>query len=406
MFVDYLLLAFKNVRKRGIRSWLTMLGIFIGIAAVVSLISLGQGLETAITGQFGALDVDSLTIQGADTGFAPPGSASVRKMNDVDFDLVESTSGVRLAIPRLLRIANINYNDRLGFAGVTNIPKERDQVEEVYKSLSLGAAQGRLLDESDSGVIVVGNDFVDSEVYGKPIRIGTKLEIEGRDFEIIGILEKSSSFTFNGVVLMPEEDMREIFDIPDDEIDFIVAKIEDTDGINNVAEEIRTKIRREYHLDESEDDFEVQTPSQTLGTVNTILAVINIVVTGIALIALLVGGIGIANTMFTSVLERTKEIGVMKAIGAENNDILIIFILEAAMLGLVGGIVGALMGLSLALLVSVGANAALGNNLFVISPNIALLFGAITFSLLIGVISGIIPAIQASKLNPVRALRK
>jgi putative ABC transport system permease protein len=406
MLTDYLILAFRNVRKRGIRSWLTMLGIFIGIAAVVSLISLGQGLETAITGQFGSLDVDTLTIQGADTGFAPPGSASVRKMNEVDFEIIESTNGVRVTIPRLLRISNVEYNDKLGFSGVANIPPEREQAEEVYRSLALEAELGRLLDENDRGVVVLGHDYIESDVYGKPIRIGTQLTIEGEEFEVIGILEDGSSFTINGAILMPDEDMRRIFDIPDDEIDFIVARLESTDIVDETAEEIRRQLRREYNLKENEEDFEVQTPSQSLGTVNTIIAVINIVVTGIALIALLVGGIGIANTMFTSVLERTKEIGVMKAIGAENSDVLTIFIIEAAMLGLIGGIVGAIIGLGLALGVSAGANSALGNNLFEVSPNIALLIGAITFSLLIGILSGIVPAIQASKLNPVQALRK
>ena len=101
MLTDYISLALKNIRKRGIRSWLTMLGVFIGIAAVVSLISLGQGLESAITGQFNSLSTDTLTIQGADTGFSPPGSTSVRKMTESDLELIESTPGVKIAIPRL-----------------------------------------------------------------------------------------------------------------------------------------------------------------------------------------------------------------------------------------------------------------------------------------------------------------
>lgn len=406
MFTDYFILAFRNVRKRGIRSWLTMLGIFIGIAAVVSLISLGQGLETAITGQFGALSVDTLTIQGADTGFSPPGSTSVRKMTDTDFEIIESTSGVEIAIPRLLRFTTVKFNDVLGFVGVGSVPEDEDQREEVYASLNVELAEGRLLDENDAGAIVIGNAFVSNDAYGKPIRLGSELEISGQNFEVVGILEKSGSIFLNDVVLMTDEDMRNLLDIPDDEIDFIVAKIEDTDEIDQVAEEIRRKLRQEYDLDEGEEDFEVQTPGESLAAVNTILSVINIVVTGIALIALLVGGIGIANTMFTSVLERTKEIGVMKAVGAKNSGILKIFIIESALLGLIGGLIGALIGLGLAFAVSVIANAALGNDLFVVSPSYPLLIGSIAFSLLIGILSGIVPALQASKLNPVDALRK
>src|SRR3989344_4182387 len=126
MFSDYISLALRNVRKRGLRSWLTMLGVFIGIAAVVSLISLGQGLETAITGQFGALSIDTLTIQGTDTGFSPPGSTSVRKMTEHDLEIIESVSGIRITIPRYLRFSEIKFNDVVGFAAVGSIPEEQD----------------------------------------------------------------------------------------------------------------------------------------------------------------------------------------------------------------------------------------------------------------------------------------
>ena len=165
-------------------------------------------------------------------------------------------------------------------------------------------------------------------------------------------------------------------------------------------------MRKDRNQDIGEEDFEVQTPIQSLATVNTILNVINIVVIGIALISLLVGGIGIANTMFTSVLERTKEIGIMKAIGAKNSNILSVFMIEAGVLGLVGGIVGAIIGLGLAFAVSKIANAALGSVILSVTPSMPLIFSSIAFALLIGIASGLFPAYQASKLNPVEALRK
>lgn len=406
MFTDYFFLALKNVRKRGIRSWLTMLGVFIGIAAVVSLISLGQGLETAIIGQFGALSIDTLIIQGADTGFAPPGTASVSDISENEYEIIQDVSGVEIAIPRFLEAAEITFNDVLGFGFVGSVPNEQDQIDEVYDSLNVDIEEGRLLESGDRGEIVLGHAYVDDESYGKEIRVGSTLDIDGTDFKVVGILESSSSFTVNSAILMMEDDMKEVFDIEDDEIGFVVAKVEDPDEIESVAEEIKRKIRRERGQDKGEEDFEVQTPSQSLATVNTILNVINIVVTGIALIALLVGGIGIANTMFTSVLERTREIGVMKAVGAENKDVLAVFITESALLGLIGGIVGALIGLGFAESVSLIANSFLGNTIFTVSPSMPLLFGSIAFSLLIGIFSGIVPALQASKLHPVEALRK
>ncbi|MBI5803746.1 ABC transporter permease [Candidatus Pacearchaeota archaeon] len=405
MFTDYFFLALRNVRKRGIRSWLTMLGIFIGIAAVVSLISLGQGLETAITGQFGALSVDTLTIQGADTGFSPPGSTSVRKMTEHDLEIIESVSGIKIAVPRYLRFSEIEFNDVLGFGAVGSIPDGKEEIEELYEAGNFRIAQGRLLEEGESGVVALGDSFVSNNLFGKPIRVGSQINIEGENFEVVGILERSSTFFLNDAVLMTEEDVKELFDI-DDEIDFIVVRVEDKDEIETIAEEISRKLRKDRGQKLGEEDFEVQTPAQSLEAVNTIINVINVVVTGIALIALLVGGIGIANTMFTSVLERTREIGVMKAIGAENKNILSIFLVESAILGLIGGIVGACIGLALALGVSQIANTALNNNIFAVTPSAPLLIGSVSFSLLIGILSGLVPALQASKLNPVEALRK
>jgi len=343
MVSDYLFLAFRNVRKRGIRSWLTMLGVFIGIAAVVSLISLGDGLETAITGEFDALSIDSLTIQGADTGFAPPGTTSVSKMTQEELEIIDSISGVGITIPRYLRFTQIEFNDVLGFGAVGSIPEEDKLAQEVYEAASFQAAEGRLLEEGDSGKIVVGDNFVSTDLYGKKVRVGSTLKVNDENFEVIGVLERSSTFFLNDAVLMLEEDVKELFEIPEDEIDFIVARVHDPDDLERVADEIERRIRRERDQKPGEEDFEVQTPSQSLGAVNTIIGVIQIVVGGIALIALLVGGIGIANTMFTSVLERTREIGVMKSIGARNRDILYVFIIESAILGLVGGIVGALL---------------------------------------------------------------
>ena len=148
----------------------------------------------------------------------------------------------------------------------------------------------------------------------------------------------------------------------------------------------------------------MESPIQTLNSVNTILGIINLIVVGIAAISLLVGGIGIANTMYTSVLERTKEIGVMKAIGAQNKDILSIFLIEAGLLGLVGGIVGAVIGLLGAIGLSTLANNALGGELFAVSISYPLLASAIGFSFFVGILSGIIPALQASKLNIVDAI--
>ncbi len=404
MLSDYILLAFKNLKKRGIRSWLTMLGIFIGIAAVVSLISLGNALQQAITGQFGSLDPNKLIITNTGTGFGPPGSTAVRKLTDHDLEVIKSISGVEYTIPRLIRMVEVNYNKVSKFRYVGSMPPNKDQLQVIGDSLNLKIISGRALEVSDKNKVVLGNGFLKKE-FDKEIRVGTKLNIQGKNFEVIGILEKSSSFIFNDIILIPESDVKDILNIGN-EIDAIVVQVDNKDKIQEIASEIEQKLRRDRKEKAGEEDFSVQTPVQAVSSINTILNIINLIVSGIAFISLLVGGIGIANTMFTSVLERTREIGIMKAIGAKNSSILTIFLIESGLLGLVGGIVGAIIGLSLAYLASSIASSALGGLDFKVVVSFPLLIAAISFSLVIGVISGVFPAYQASKLSPVEALRK
>ncbi len=405
MIGDYFSLALGNLKHRGLRSWLTMLGIFIGIAAVVSLISLGQGLQTAITGQFSSLSSDILTIQNTGNGFGAPGSTAVRKLNEHDVDIIKSVKGTTDVVSRLIRIVSFEYKDARTFRYAASIPKEQKDADLVYKTLSLKTESGKLIKADDKGKVVLGNSFTNDPELGKNIRVGSNVIIQGKKFEVAGILKPASSFQINLVALMTEDDLKEILKIGD-ETDIIVVHVEDKNKIEEVGKEIERKLRKDRNEKEGEEDFSVQTPLKALGSVNLILNIINIIVVGIAAISLLVGGIGIANSMFTSVLERTKEIGVMKAVGAKNSDVLYLFLTESALLGLVGGIVGALIGLGFAFSASAIANQALGATLLEVSISYPLLFAAISFSLVIGIVSGIIPAIQASKLKPTEALRQ
>ena len=204
---------------------------------------------------------------------------------------------------------------------------------------------------------------------------------------------------------MPTDDLKDLLNLGD-EIDMIVVQVEDHNKIEQTTENLENKLRKDRNEKRGQETFSVQTPSQGVATVNTTLNIINLIVVGIAAISLLIGAIGIGNTMYTSILERTKEIGTMKAIGAQNNDILFIFMIESGLLGLVGGIAGAAVGLGLAFAASAGANTAFGTSLFQVAPSYPLLLGSVAFSFVAGIIAGIIPARQASKLNPVDALRK
>ncbi|MEK6888590.1 MAG: ABC transporter permease [Nanoarchaeota archaeon] len=405
MIKSYFFLALQNLKHRGLRSTLTLLGIFIGIAAVVSLISLGNGLQEAITGQFSTLSADRLLVQNQGTGFGPPGSTSVDKMNEHDLKIIEGVSGVDRAIVRILRVGKFEYNKVAMFEYIGSVPEKQDDIDYMYDSFEMEADSGKLLGALDTGLVLLGSDFAESGRYDKDIRVGSILKIQDKEFKVIGFLKKMSSFQFNSAIFMLEEDMTDLYNIGD-EFDFIVVQVDDKDNIDRVANDISEKLRRDRKEKQGEEDFSVQTPIQALGAVNTILNIINIIVVGIAAISLLVGGIGITNTLFTSVLERTKEIGTLEAIGAKNKDVLSIFLIESALLGFVGGVVGIILGLALAFGVSALANNALGSTILDVQISYPLILSALAFSCLIGIISGLVPAFQASKLKPVEALRR
>ena len=400
MIKDYILLALKNVKNRGIRSWLTMLGIFIGIAALVSLISLGNGLQQAVTGQFSTLSADRLLVTNAETGFGPPGSTSIKKLTEHDLKIIESINGVKIAIPRLMRITKVEYEQEATYEFLGSLPNIKEKTQALYETFNLEAEKGRLFGSEDRGKIILGKHI--AEEHFENIEIGKTLKISGKNFEVTGILKQTGTI-LNNAIFMNEEDMKDILEIKD-EIDTIAVQVKDIKKVKETSEAITKELRKDRREKEGEESFSVQTPLQTLSSVNTMLSIINIIVSGIAAISLIVGGIGIANTMYTSVLERTKDIGIMKAIGAQNKDILMIFIIESALLGLAGGIMGTIFGIALSYGISYLVSTATSAVNIEVTISIPLIIIAPTFALLMGLLSGIIPAIQASKLKPVEAL--
>ena len=198
--------------------------------------------------------------------------------------------------------------------------------------------------------------------------------------------------------------MRGLLDIPDEE-SYIMIKTAAGFKPEDVAERIKRELRQARGEKEGEETFRVQTAEQILESFQSIFGIVQAVLVGIASISLLVGGIGIMNTMYTSVLERTKEIGAMKAIGAKNSQILILFLFESGLLGLIGGAIGVGIGIGLAKSAEFITSNFLGTNLLQASLNPLIIFGALTFSFIVGSLSGILPAMQASLLKPADALR-
>lgn len=404
MLQDSFTLAFKNLKHRGVRSWLTLLGIFIGITAVVSLISLGNGLQIAVGSQFGISQTETITVQA--TGFSgggPPGSGVITPLTVKDLDAIRKLSSVKLAIRRNIVSGKAEFNDIVVFGMATNVPSGEGR-DYFYEQLSAEAEVGRLLKDDDRKKVFLGyNFYVDNVGFEKEVIPGKKILINDEEFKVVGILKKRGSFIFDNIVYMNDIDARELFDYGDD-IDIIVAQPTNPKEMQRTKEDIEKLLRKRRDVKLNEEDFEVSTPEMMLDTVNGILAGVQAFIVIIASISIFIGALGIVNTMTTSVLERKREIGIMKSIGARNEDIFTQFFIESSLLGLVGGIIGAIFGTIIGIVGTAGINSFIGTDL---TPtiNFPLIFFALLGSFIIGGVAGIVPAMNAAKENPVDALR-
>ena len=403
MLYDYFYIAFTNVVSRGLRSWLTMIGIFIGIAAVIALISISQGLKDSVNSQFSAIGADKLIILPKSASFGPPGSNAVANLGKEDQKLIDKVKGVELSAGRLLKSVRVEFNNIEITTFGTSLPNDKS-AELITSINTLKAIEGRLLKKDDKNKVFVGFDYNDKNLFKKKLRVGNNVFVNGKNFEVVGLAARIGDPGRDRAIWMNEDDARVLFDDKEN-FAMIVVKVSSSESPSKVAKEIEKSMRRNRHEKEGKESFEVQTPEQLLQSFNTILTVIQVVLIGISAISLIVGGVGIMNTMYTAVLERTKEIGVMKAIGAKKIDILSIFVVESGMLGMAGGIIGVLIGISLSKGVEFAAEQAFGPSLIQAHISLELILGAIAFSFLIGTISGLIPARKASNLQPVEALR-
>lgn len=405
MLSDHLRISLKNIREKGLRSWLTLIGIFIGITAVVALIGLGGGMRTAITSQFGANTADVISVQASastSTG-GPPGSNVVTPLTRSDAQAIERISGVEAALPRLVETIAVEYNDVLSvtFATSVNEGDDREIVEEV---LNIEIEQGRFLKDGDNYKAVVGHNLGEPDnEYEKAMVIGSKITINDQEFEVIGITKKQGSFIFDNVFYINDGILQDLAD-KQEEVDVIGVKVKDKSFIEPVKEDIERLLRKRRDVRAGEEDFSVQTPDAILESLDSILAGIQMFIVIIASISIIVGGIGIVNTMVTAVLERRRQIGIMKSIGARNSDIFMIFFIESGLMGLIGGGIGAIIGTLISYFGTVGINAWVGSSS---SPEISipLILGALAGSFLVGAIAGVAPALRAARQNPVDALR-
>ena len=392
MITEYFLLAVNSILHRKLRSWLTIIGIIIGVAAIISLITLSRGLENTIQEQFETFGANRILI--SSRGFQGPGTASQGLTID-DVDTIEKISGFDYVIPAIFRSSEIINNKVVVFTVVAAIPSE--DFQEFFEDSGIEMKEGRFIKSGEKSAAIIGARAA-KEMFSKELRIGNKIEINKHEFKVVGILEEVGNSQDDNQINIPLETAREVFNEPD-HVDTIIAQAKtDTD-----IPALQRKIEKELEQKRDDTNFQVLTATQILEQISQVLGIMQVVLVGIAAISLIVGAIGIMNSMYTSVLERTKDIGIMKAVGARNSDIMKIFLIESGLMGLVGGIFGTALGTIVALIVEKISSQS--GFLLIIRIEYGLLLFGLLFAFLVGMISGALPAYQASKLRPVDALR-
>ncbi len=399
---ELILVAARSMVQRKKRTSLTMLGIFIGIAVVVTLVSIGQGLQYTIQEQFQNVGADKIIVQAKELGYGGQHVAGVLRKNDVG--VVRSASGVLRAAGHLFRTIPVVFNDVQRMVYVMNVPEQEEEVELIEEVHTLEAEQGRLLNHKDVKKAVVGFDLAHKQVFQKNIVVGNKLVILGVVFDVVGVAKRIGDPALDATVTVSEQDAREILEEQDAFSMIVVQSVRGVDP-ELVAERIEKALRRQRHQKEGKEDFSVQTSTSLIEAFSKVLLIVQGVFSGIAAISLIVGAIGIMNAMYTAVFERTREIGVMKAVGARNRDVLCLFLFESGVIGFLGGFAGMIVGVLVSKGVEIAINAAYGSGTLIVAHPWFLVVGSVVFACVIGMVSGVLPARQAAKLKPVDALR-
>ncbi len=398
MLLDIAILALRNLTRQKLRSWLTILGVIIGISAIVALISISVGMKKYVSEEFEKLGKDKITVLPGKSQKSMLGTALFGKgFSEKEIEDIEKVKGVEVAAPLIFKTATVVYKDTSDVTFVYGLPVDKmKEIMETIQGYSL--EEGKYLRKSKSYEAVLGYGVAKYE-FGKEIEVGDKIVINGVPFKVIGILNKIGSRFDDYSIYIPYDAAKEVLKADEANLILVKAKGDPED----VAKEIEKVLKK----DRKREDFTILTTEELSERIGSILSIITAVVVGIAGISLIVGATGIMNTMYMAVTERTREIGILKAIGAKKIHIFLIFLLESGFIGCAGGLLGITVGLGFAKAAEVFvANYYTELTLpFKTWIDIKFLVGMLAFSFSLGMVSGILPARKAANLVTVKALR-
>lgn len=385
---DSIKMSWSNIVNNKMRSFLTILGIIIGVASIIALITIVQGATDEVTNQISSLGADKITIQAA-------GTPLKQGLNELDLEELRKIDNIKGLSPTILGKTSVMGN---------NITKSDISVEgknEVYfrvddKLIKNGRGINDLDLKENTRVAVIGKDINEELFFGKD-PIGEDILINGFTFKVVGVLNPSSEFSFtssNKTIIIPYTTSMKV--LGNRNINNVDVYMDDNGKSDIIIDDLKQALNQAFNY--KDDAYFIFNMEDIISTIGDITGMMSLLLAGIASISLVVGGIGIMNMMLVSVTERTSEIGLRKALGAEPQSIQLQFIIESIFLSVFGGI----LGLGLGMLIAYIASIFIGFNLTISLGTILL---AIGFSAIVGIVFGFMPARKASRLNPIDALR-
>ncbi len=401
--------AVSGLKTNRSRSALTILGIVIGITAIMMVMSLGKGAQNLILGQIQSMGSKVIEIK---PGREPKGFSDILQIFSDSLKEKDLT-----ALRKKENLPHAKTVQPLVFGGATAVFENESYNLSIFgvaegfgKNYDVDVDEGRAIDDEDvrsrADVVVIGSK-VKEELFGPSDAIGQKIKIKSRNFRVIGTLAKKgqvSIINFDDVALIPWTTAQQyVFGIK--YFQHILVEAESEDLVNATVEDIKATLRVSHNItDPEKDDFSISTQAKAMEQVGTVMNILTLFLAAVAAISLIVGGVGIMNIMLVSVAERTREIGLRKALGATDKNILFQFLLEAVLLTAAGGVIGIILGTSFSFLTSLALTKFANLNWPFNFPFQAAILG-IAVSAFVGLIFGIYPARQASRKSPIEALR-
>lgn len=415
-------LATNILTHAKLRSWLTIVGIVIGVAAVILIIGIGQGAQASLQSRLGGLGTNQITISPGMERAAGPGgafrdhvmgndnNAATTRTSKAQKNLTSRDVNVLSALPNIkLAMGLFTGRQTATFQGQNATVQIRGIDAIKWKTITTSTIlQGNYLQPKDYVGVIVGNRIATNVFKNPPLAINSKIVINDIELKVIGILNPSVGFGSgdDNAVIMLEKTARQVMDNKKDDYNSIT--IIPYDGLDTgiIVNDTTLKLQLFRGETDKTQTFSVTSAAATAQTIQDTLSNLTLFLTAIAVISLIVGAIGIANTMFTAVLEKTKDIGIMKAVGVTDADVLLVFLINASLVGLTGGIIGVTLGLiAVDTLGRISINIpGSGGGIQAIVP-LSLILEMLAFSVIIGAIAGLIPAYNASKLKPAVALK-